>query len=612
MKNFILSIILFIGVVGFSLAQNDTTITERVLPETEILIENCTSCVNTITDKGCSAIGYGAVATGQYTFSSGYLSRATGQASTALGSECDVSMEAAFAVGHKCVSSGVTNIAMGYEAKATGRQRCIAMGNFAQALTDGSVAIGSFVQAAATSAFVIGTGKNGEFLVNRNFRSLMVGFNSPFPTFFVGETPNGRQSGSVSVGTDVIESGIKFQVQSDAGLDARVLIKPKNFESGDYAELQFGDQYHYIRSENGRGMTIYDKTQVKFMGGNVGIGTTPIEHHKLHVDGNIMVSGATSSILFAADDKAEEWGRWGIEYHDGGLNFWTPYPSNEKYGNYKVFLDDSAGYMALGHNRPTERLDVMGNMKITGMNNSLLIEGLKNTQTNMVLTTNEEGLVELKSAPNHHIASRNIELRGHYLSGDGGDEGVYVKENGFVGIGHNNPASLLHVKNSGEVDARISSGSASKSAIWSCNTVNACGIGVDVNGKGHIYQNYNAPLTVMTFSQGKVAIGEVASMPSDYKLYVGGGIIAEKVRVRLSSNWADYVFDDDYEILSLSEIERFVKQYKHLPGVPSAQQVQEEGIDVAEMNAILLTKIEELTLLVIDLEKEVKQLKAEK
>jgi hypothetical protein len=71
------------------------------------------------------------------------------------------------------------------------------------------------------------------------------------------------------------------------------------------------------------------------------------------------------------------------------------------------------------------------------------------------------------------------------------------------------------------------------------------------------------------------------------------------------------VFDEDYDLMSLSEVESFIKENKHLPDVPSAKEVKKDGLDVAEMNATLLKKVEELTLHIIELEKKVNELQNE-
>jgi hypothetical protein len=88
-----------------------------------------------------------------------------------------------------------------------------------------------------------------------------------------------------------------------------------------------------------------------------------------------------------------------------------------------------------------------------------------------------------------------------------------------------------------------------------------------------------------------------------YKLAVSGNMIAESVKVQLRSAWPDYVFAKDYTLPSLKETEKHIKENNHLPGIPSAAEVKTNGIDVGEMNAKLLKKVEELTLYVIDLNK---------
>ena len=90
---------------------------------------------------------------------------------------------------------------------------------------------------------------------------------------------------------------------------------------------------------------------------------------------------------------------------------------------------------------------------------------------------------------------------------------------------------------------------------------------------------------------------------SDYNLFVKGGILTEAVRVNLESNWADYVFNKDYNLKSLSEVEKFINENGHLPNVPSATQVKEDGIELGEMAKIQQEKIEELTLYIIALNK---------
>ncbi len=111
-----------------------------------------------------------------------------------------------------------------------------------------------------------------------------------------------------------------------------------------------------------------------------------------------------------------------------------------------------------------------------------------------------------------------------------------------------------------------------------------------------------------------VVVGSVSTTPAGYKLYVERGILTEKVKVALrgTASWSDYVFDKKYKLLSLPDVEKYIQQNKHLPGIPSAQQlVNEGGIDVNSMFAKQMEKIEELTLHLIEMNKQLAKLQQE-
>ncbi len=112
------------------------------------------------------------------------------------------------------------------------------------------------------------------------------------------------------------------------------------------------------------------------------------------------------------------------------------------------------------------------------------------------------------------------------------------------------------------------------------------------------------------FSNGKVAIG-TDKIPGNHTLYVKGGILTEELQVQLLSNWADTVFTSTYKKMPLFELENFVMEHHHLPEVPTKDQVKAEGLNVAEMNTLLLKKVEELTLYIFDLKKEIDDMKHE-
>lgn len=97
-------------------------------------------------------------------------------------------------------------------------------------------------------------------------------------------------------------------------------------------------------------------------------------------------------------------------------------------------------------------------------------------------------------------------------------------------------------------------------------------------------------------------------VPAGYQLAVNGGIIAEEVLVELNTAWPDYVFKPEYVLPSINELEKYIEKNGHLPGVPSAEQIEDSGINLGEMNQILLKKIEELSLYIIDQNKRIEEL----
>lgn len=129
--------------------------------------------------------------------------------------------------------------------------------------------------------------------------------------------------------------------------------------------------------------------------------------------------------------------------------------------------------------------------------------------------------------------------------------------------------------------------------------VNSRGINVD----GGVYAYREA----INYFAGNVGIG--TAKPSE-KLSVNGNIVARKVTVT-NNGWADFVFDNDYQLRSLQQVEKYIQQHKHLPDVPSAKNVLQNGLDLGSSQAVLLQKIEELTLYSIQQDKEITQLKAQ-
>jgi hypothetical protein len=128
--------------------------------------------------------------------------------------------------------------------------------------------------------------------------------------------------------------------------------------------------------------------------------------------------------------------------------------------------------------------------------------------------------------------------------------------------------------------------------------------------KGTMTINQNGAVTIGLTDSEILENSQTPVVP--YKLYVKGGIRTDKVQVDLINNWPDYVFDSNYELMPLHILKQFINDHKHLPGIPSAEEMSQEGMDLAKMNTILLEKIEELTLHVLKLNEEIEDLKLER
>ncbi|WP_062057760.1 tail fiber protein [Sediminicola sp. YIK13] len=200
-------------------------------------------------------------------------------------------------------------------------------------------------------------------------------------------------------------------------------------------------------------------------------------------------------------------------------------------------------------------------------------------------------------------------------------------DSGNVGIGKTNPSQKLDVNggiqsHSFVLEDPVLGSNSDFTALYredvgSDNAIVKLRIGDDALGGFNVgYKYWSTGEWVSTFfvnNYGKVGIGTTSP---DSKLTVKGNIHAEEVKVDLSVPGPDYVFKEGYDLMSLGETQKFIKKHGHLPNIPSAKEMEENGLELGIMNMKLLEKIEELMLYVIDLKaenlefkKEIEQLK---
>lgn len=212
-----------------------------------------------------------------------------------------------------------------------------------------------------------------------------------------------------------------------------------------------------------------------------------------------------------------------------------------------------------------------------------------------------------------------------YVGLEGNGEGfLNVKHNGRIGMGTTSPAGFLdiarntpessapflHMQNSnvGNVFIRWSSGNI-------LSSYRQYSVGIDQSDNRTLkFSTSTSALgdlednTIMTLHPEKKVSINTDEVPSGYQFAVKGKIINEGVNIRLQQDWPDYVFSEDYKMMDLSSLEKYIADNGHLPNVPSAIEIAMNGLSVEDSSVFMMEKIEELTLYIIELEKKINKL----
>jgi len=227
-----------------------------------------------------------------------------------------------------------------------------------------------------------------------------------------------------------------------------------------------------------------------------------------------------------------------------------------------------------------------------------------------------------------HIALENTDGNGSVSLSDAK---LTVLSAGNVGIGITDPTAQLHVKGLNQTTANLSTSTNLGGAIYIQDSnsypgnggavIFGSGQGAFAGIKSLITDGTGNTIGDLAFStrnnfsdntltermrilaNGNIAIG--TADPRNYKLAVNGNMIATSVTVKLYANWPDYVFKPAYDLLPLSEVRAYIDKNQHLPEMPSEQEVAKDGINLGDMNRLLVKKVEELTLYLIDKDKQI-------
>lgn len=297
----------------------------------------------------------------------------------------------------------------------------------------------------------------------------------------------------------------------------------------------------------------------------------------------------------------------------------NPSPAQQwRSGEGNLFVDPPNTPVGIGTEAPQTNLDVEGTIRMSGFQ---LVYGGSEPQPGMVLTRDEEGGGTWQAIPFRWQQSGNniyynqgnvgigVTSPGSKLSVNGEIEisgsRLHVGTDGKVGINNNAPLARFEV-NANTGDGEIASFFHPGSLVGGDETQITIGAAEIQSWYSEIStESWGAGKLILNPAGGNVGIGTAS--PDNYKLAVNGAIRSKEIVVE--TGWSDFVFEDDYPLPSLSEVEQHIKAHKHLPGIPSAKEVEAHGVSLGQMQSKLLQKIEELTLYVIDLKKENEGLK---
>ncbi len=462
----------------------------------------------------------------------------------------------------------------------------------------------------------------------------MLGAGSNLPTLFISYQNIENRTGKVGIG-NVTAPQAKLHIKGDAMEHASILLASTGTNK---SIIQFRTDDNNI--------TVGSDNVMKFNAASMQLNPSGqvVVNGAFKATGNIVMNG-----LASATPKALTVGANGqiasVEFSEFGDHLGNHKATQNINLNGKkivggtsatggIFVSaDGLVRIEMGNATSTNALEVQG----TTVSNKLKIVDLAST-TPKLLTVGTGGQVSATDGSTFadnmgdHTATQNINLNGKKIvNGTSGAGGIFVSSNGNVGVNTDLPKQMLHVVDGNVLITKLSTrppGSTNGSLLFGDEATTTHPYGrwgieyLDQDGvKGLNFwktaDNAGGSLNHVLFLcseedwelKGNVGIG--TGKPKE-KLTVNGKVLAKEVIVTKDpAYWPDYVFAPGYEMMSLAELEAYVNEHHHLPDVPSAKEIGEHGISLGEMNAILLQKVEEMTLRMIEMEKRIQELEAQ-
>lgn len=399
-----------------------------------------------------------------------------------------------------------------------------------------------------------------------------IGTTIPQTNLHVSSSGGGFPASEVVPSNGILVGGEQTTGVLNLGIDATASVAP--------------EFYSWIQSRNRTTNDFYNLS-LNPEGGNVGIGTNAPDQ-ALVVNGNV-------SFLYPDGNSYNGLKRNGVatEYYNGITGTPTNVIHQFTGSNNTIMSLTQGGNVGIGTTDPSSKLHlVSGNQTIK------FLTGTISSGYTLNVGVNDDGV----------NFSNNSLIRGFNFSNATGTL-LRIKSNGNVGIGAEEPDADLHIKNDG-----TSTGTSLliENTAWNNPDIKFKGV-TDQADLQYFDQNNNL---YSVFRIGKNTNGAYLSFQdrtsgtAQEVFKVTNGITYAKEVIVTADAFPDYVFRDGYELKSLDEVEACIQREGHLPNMPSEQEVVENGMNLNEITILQQEKIEELTLYLIALQKEVNALKA--
>ena len=283
-----------------------------------------------------------------------------------------------------------------------------------------------------------------------------------------------------------------------------------------------------------------------------------------------------------------------------------PKDNIQSWGNDAVtYLTINQGNVGIGTTTPTAKLDV---------NSTALAATFKSTTNSVPVTIHNTGttVASIDFKESTSLTEYNVRVGGDgsvYIANTSNVERMRINSNGNVGIGSINPLNTFEVKvATGTGTSSVDGISVHDGATYRLGI----NIGVNTAGEYSFLQGIKGGIgqrnIILNPTGGSVGIGTLTT--GTHKLAVEGSIGAREIKV-MATGWSDFVFKKEYNLPTLEQVEKHIAEKGHLENIPSEEEVLKNGINLGEMNAKLLQKIEELTLYMIEMKKENEKVKNE-